>query len=427
MTKQILNQTTFEVARLQNISRNPILVIGDYINEEESFIALQGILYCWNESIYVGNLKHKLNGIIQRICAGFTQRYSSNLGKEIYKYLCDSNQVSEWDINSNPQYIPFQNGWYDIDSCELITPNENIYYTYQYDWDYEETADCSRFKQFMIEILPNEVHRKKILTYLAYCFTNRVDMQKALIIYGKGSNGKSVLMDIMNYIFKDNASHVMLQNIGDRFNKIRYMGKLVNIADDLPHTSLKEDGFFKMLVTNEVLEGEMKGKDPIDYKNSCKVICTCNQIPTPDYQCSEGFYRRWIIIPFLQKFTVNPLMLTLKEEILGIINYIISFVGEIDSLRPYDLKKNKKLWYRYGASTLQFYERCEKDEITTISCGELYNDYHTYCKNNDLPNVNRIIFGKELSKLGIDKKQVKICVELPPQWCYIGIFFDEED
>ena len=42
---------------------------------------------------------------------------------------------------------------------------------------------------------------------------------------------------------------IPLQNLGDRFNKVVYMDKLCNLADDIPHNGLKDDSFIKEMIS----------------------------------------------------------------------------------------------------------------------------------------------------------------------------------
>ena len=57
----------------------------------------------------------------------------------------------------------------------------------------------------------------------------------------------------------------------------------------------------KLLTGGDTISGEFKGRDPFDFVNTAKIIIATNGLPVTTDR-SEGFYRRWCLIEFKNKF-----------------------------------------------------------------------------------------------------------------------------
>ena len=64
---------------------------------------------------------------------------------------------------------------------------------------------------------------------------------------------------------------------------------------------LSKSSILKKLTGGDMIGFEIKGKDPFDDYNYAKIIIASNSLPPSD-DTSEGFYRRWNIINFGNKF-----------------------------------------------------------------------------------------------------------------------------
>ncbi|MYL47669.1 hypothetical protein GLV94_18680 [Virgibacillus halodenitrificans] len=73
-------------------------------------------------------------------------------------------------------------------------------------------------------------------------------------------------------------------------------GKLANIGDDIPYTSIRDTSLFKKLTSGERITGEFKGDTPFEFRSFAKLIFSSNKIPK-FYDNSEGIMRRLVIIP----------------------------------------------------------------------------------------------------------------------------------
>ena len=106
---------------------------------------------------------------------------------------------------------------------------------------------------------------------------------------------------------KENCSNKPLQDlVYGRFAVAELHGKLLNIFNDLSNIALKQTGKFKGVCSGDRVKGEKKFKNPFYFTNRAKLIFSTNTLPKTEY-VSDAFFRRWTIIPFLNKFNdTNP-------------------------------------------------------------------------------------------------------------------------
>jgi putative DNA primase/helicase len=72
---------------------------------------------------------------------------------------------------------------------------------YQLPFEYNSDAKCPMFNEYLHRVVPDSNCRKVLAEYLGYIFVRGLKLEKALILYGSGANGKSVFFDIVNALF----------------------------------------------------------------------------------------------------------------------------------------------------------------------------------------------------------------------------------
>jgi len=227
----------------------------------------------------------------------------------------------------------------------------------------------------------------------------------AFFLYGQGSNGKSVIMDILEMIFGyDYVSGLALSDFKDKFAKIDLINKRLNISrdEDDKYVSTK---MFKALVTGESVRAEHKFGDGIKIKPTCKFLFSSNKIPTFD-GFDYGLKRRLFIIPFYRKFSPQEqdkyLIEKVVEEIPGIIGWALEGAKR--------LKANNFVFSKSGASATVFAEFEEEmsgaiaffnenyviDDKARTPKGTLYDHYIEWSKTTGKKSYSKRRFMKEL-------------------------------
>ena len=127
----------------------------------------------------------------------------------------------------------FRNG--SLAEWKIIPHTPLIRVTGQFNVNYDENATCPLIMAYMksCELTQNNID---VLTeYAGYCLTPDIRMQKALMLYGNGSNGKSVIINLLKIMFgKDYASGETLQYLETKPYRVANLyGKRLNAFPDL--------------------------------------------------------------------------------------------------------------------------------------------------------------------------------------------------
>jgi len=80
--------------------------------------------------------------------------------------------------------------------------------------------------------------------------------------------------------------------------------KLANIGDDIDNVTIKDTGTLKKMIAGNAITVEDKGEKGYTLELYATHIYSANEIPR-SFDKTDGFYRRWLIIPFNAKFSVD--------------------------------------------------------------------------------------------------------------------------
>ena len=171
---------------------------------------------------------------------------------------------------------------------------------YQLDFKYNEDATCPLFINFLVRVIPDEDKQKLLAEYLAYVFVDSSDLklEKALILYGTGANGKSVLYEIVRALLgKENITHYSLKDLTDDkgYYRAKLANSLLNYGSEI--NSLVNSDIFKSLASGESVSARLPYGQPFILKSYGKLIFNANELPK-NTEKTDGFHRRFLIIPF---------------------------------------------------------------------------------------------------------------------------------
>jgi putative DNA primase/helicase len=214
--------------------------------------------------------------------------------------------VKDLDFTKVPNKLNFLNGVLDLETGELEEHNIKYGFTYVIPYAFEPKGDCPRFKKFIEEVMCGDKETMAILLeYLGYCitFTDPALVQKCAVFHGDGSNGKSVLLNIMQELVgKSNFSNVGLAGLQKETSRYLLMNKMFNVSSETPTGAFMDSSAFKAMVSGEIIEVRRLYADLVNWKCDTKLLFACNELPyTQDF--SYGMSRRLIIFPFKNTFT----------------------------------------------------------------------------------------------------------------------------
>jgi len=118
--------------------------------------------------------------------------------KEIIESIRRRTYYDRENIQSNPKNLrPVGNGLWDIKKKELIDFTPEYVFLSKIETNYVNDADCPKFKKFLKQVLETNKEFLVVQEWLGYCLLNDVRFSKALLLYGDGENGKSVLLNVI--------------------------------------------------------------------------------------------------------------------------------------------------------------------------------------------------------------------------------------
>lgn len=340
-------------------------------------------------------------------------------------------------FDSKPEILNLQNGLLDILTMTLTSHSQDQYSITQLPVIFNPNAKCDRILRFLGQVLkPKDVFTA--LELIGYCLYRTSKFEKAVLCIGKGSNGKSTFLKIIDHLLgTKNISHVSLQDMaGDRFASAGLYGKLANTFADLKSDKLVSTGNFKMLVSGDCIRGQKKFQNPFEFQNYAKLIFSANEIPQSEDR-TYAYFRRWIILFFEKVFegdnndTELIDKLTTPEELSGLLNLALialrQLIKDNQFVRTYDIATIERE-YNLNASTVERF-LTEKCDITSnredyLICRDLLGVYFDFCKDNSLTSKSDNIFGMELAQLGIKKERLRLN-KAEREYCYLGIKLKE--
>lgn len=243
------------------------------------------------------------------------------------------------ELDSDRSKINLLNGIYDIKTGYLIEHTPLIRSSIQLPINYNKDAECPKFKQFLGDIFEgdNEITTLTQETF-GYCLTEETSAQKAFMFYGRGSNGKSLLAEILvNLVGKANTSAVPLSDLDNSFARFELVDKLLNLATE---NEISDGGlnttFFKSIVAGDPIRVEKKFEQGFMYQPKCKLVFCLNNMPYSKDK-SWGFQRRIILIPFKKVFTEEDPMTKNYDELLQ------ALLSELDGIFSWALEGLERL------------------------------------------------------------------------------------
>ncbi len=310
-------------------------------------------------------------------------------------------------------WVNMQNGTLVVDSkggVVLREHNRDDFFTYVLPYNYLPQAQCPLWHKFLDRVLPETESQMVFSEFAGYCFTTNLKMEKMLVLYGGGSNGKSVATDILRELLgRDNVSSVDLEKLtNDDNHRSLIEDKLANIAQE--NGQNVSYSILKNVVSGEPVMVKTLYKDPKLITNYGKLISSYNQLPKSE--ATLGFFRRWIIIPFDVTITEQERDIRLKdklcEELSGILNWVLEGLKRLVVNRTFTESSacnNALEAYRIGTnSALRFFEEClSKNEEGHMPLKMLYQEYNKFCVEDGVSNkYGRNKFAEIIEKWGAE-------------------------
>lgn len=339
---------------------------------------------------------------------------------ELLKQFISDARLKEISNNNTTTLINLKNGTFEINENfqRLREFRKGDFLTYQLPFEYNPNAQAPDFCNFLSEVLPEKELQEILAEYLGYIFIKNgvLKLEKVLLLYGTGANGKSVLFEIISALLgKNNITNYSLQSLTkqDGYQRAMIADKLLNYASEI--NGKLEVSFFKQLASGEPVEARLPYGIPQLITDYARFIFNCNELPKETEQ-TNAFFRRFIILPF--KKTIPPEKQNKKlaeqiisQELSGVFIWVLAGLKRLLQNQKFtesEIVRNEILQYEMESdSVLMFIEEfCYEASINqaeTVSF--IYQEYKSFCYENGYIACSIKMFSQRLIKKGITKRR----------------------
>lgn len=343
------------------------------------------------------------------------QAHDSKFIKDIYCQLIGNNFFMKMDYQ-NETCINLQNGTLKIglNGIKLSPFNAYDFMTYKLDFSYDSQAVNIEWINFIDDVLPDKETQRTLQEALGYLFVQGLKLEQVILLFGTGSNGKSVVNEVINGLLGDElVTHYSLEILTNpkSYQRANIANKLINSCSDikLDKIDLAE---FKILASGEKAQVRQIYQTPYIMTRYAKFIFNINTIDNANVESTIGFFRRMTFIPFEKTIPKERQDKFLPDRILqnkaGVLNWILEGTKQVIqnqeifmSQRCYKFLDN---FMKESNLVVRFVEdsnliASSYDDI--IDFQTMYDIFVDFCKKQGEKPLKQRLFNKELKKLNI--------------------------
>lgn len=314
--------------------------------------------------------------------------------------------------------INLQNGTFEITPTgnKLKPFNANDFITYQLPFEYDPAAVAPQWQKFLDRVLPDKQSQMVLAEYLGFIFikngSKALKEEKALILYGSGANGKSVVYEVVNALLgKDNVSSFSLQSLTNEsgYYRAKIANILVNYASEI--NGQLETSIFKQMTSGEPIEARLPYGKPMTLTQYAKLIFNANQLPA-EVEHSNAYFRRFLIIPFdvtIPEAEQDKQLHSkiINSELSGVFNWVLDGLQRLLKQKRFSecpaAAKARQTYEKQSDTAQLFLDEMEyqKSSDSHVLLKDLYTGYRNYCLEDGFKPLNKMNFRKRLDRIGV--------------------------
>ena len=387
----------------------PEWMIKELHSRGNNYLALGEVLFQYQDGVYVPCAEMLEKEVGQLLAS----RERTNYIDETHKAL-----IRRYRTEPDTDLINFQDTLYHLETEKTEAHNPTLASINQFPVQFKPTYEDAATPA--INLLSEWVDWSDVaalMQMIGSCFhAGSVNLQKAWILIGEGSNGKSILLDfIESLVGAENICSTSWVKFGESpFATFDMFQKAVAIdADFNVHSSFGSD--IKAIIDGSAIQVEQKYKPSFRARMTCTMIAAMNELPrTKD--TTRGFFRRFNIIRFPNTFKEDAAKAREIKKILSDEKLKTDFVQRC-------LKAYRAAW-KLGNYTISEQSEIEKEEFRQTSnpvliwieeCFEdvddhkapmvdVYDFYKIWCEQNGHKPLSRSRLTRTLKAEGYEIK-----------------------
>lgn len=311
-------------------------------------------------------------------------------------------------------WIQFKDEIFDIRTGETFKPTPKYFVTnpvpYKMNRDlFVETPTMDR----IFEEWVGKDYVKTLYQIIAYSLLPSYPINRLFCFIGEGGNGKSKFLDLMRkFIGEHNCTSTELDTLlNSRFEVTRLHKKLLCQMGETNFNELSKTSILKKLTGGDLIGFEYKGKNPFHDKNYAKIIISTNNLPVTTDK-TIGFYRRWLIVDFPNKFSeAKDILKEIPEEEYEILARKCCFILKdlLDERKFHNEGSVEDRMERYESKS-DFIKKFKEEYVIEdpqgyITKADFYKKFCSWSKEKGHRITSEQSLGKRLRELGVDMEK----------------------
>jgi putative DNA primase/helicase len=410
--------------------------LADAISESASFAQNPGAkLYRFAGGVYQPHGAEFVRKAVKDLLEARNQTgaWSSHLANEVVEYL----RVSAPLLWEQPplDIVNVQNGLLHV-LTGVLTPHHPSHLSpIQLPVRFDPAATCPAWERFVAEVFPEDA-QDLAWEIPGYLMVPDTAIQQAILLLGDGGNGKSTFLRAVSaFLGRANVSSLSLHKLeSDRFAVARLLGKLANVAADLPSEHLTGTSVFKALTGGDELTGEYKYVDSFDFRPFARLVFSANHAPHSG-DSSQGFFDRWVVVPFAHTFRdtaeeiprpVLDARLADPRELSGVLNRALLGLAAVRARHGFtDAASLRDAAAEFRETTDPVAVWLDRATVAqpeaVVLKSALYHAYADTMRKDGITPLTANAFGRALGRLRPGMRDGQRTVAGKLQWVWLGI------
>ncbi|MFB6955261.1 phage/plasmid primase, P4 family [Streptomyces niveus] len=389
--------------------------------------------YTWNGSVWVrSDMRvrqeiHRMGAALvlagqNQLARGFTM--TSRIDALLTELQSVPNvSIDATDFDDRPDLLNFRNGTVDLRTGHLRPHDQSDLLTYGLDLHYDPDAQCPRWESFLAEIFPGMPEMPAYIQRLiGYGITGHTTEQAFGVLWGKGANGKSVLVDTVTSVFRAITRTTPFSTFEERKsggipNDVAALrGSRLVMASEGEAGKAMSESILKRVTGKDMISARFLRQEFFEFKPSFLLLLATNHKPKFKSQ-DEGLWRRVKLLPFKRWFAPAERDPDLDRKLLA----------ESEGIAAWAVA-GAVAWYREGlrdpqvitGASQEYRETSDPlagfipgvlewaDESVVMNGNDAFNHYRDWCEAENLPakeQWTRRAFYEAMEERGAVKKR----------------------
>jgi len=323
------------------------------------------------------------------------------------------------DLDKDPWLLNVRNGTVDLRSGEFREQRQADLITRIADVDYDPSADCPAWKQFIREIMD---YNTELIYYLqnaaGWAVTGDTSEQTMFILFGTGANGKSTFLNTIMNLLGDYAiatpTETFMKKHGDHISNdiARLRGTRFVTTTEAEHGRRISEPLIKQITGNDKMTARFLYGEYFNFTPTFKIFMATNHKPVIK-GTDHGIWRRIKLVPFTTRIEEEKQDKHLEKKLMlessGILNWLIEGAKRWcnEGLKTPNVIVNATNEYRAEMDVIGNFikERCVQSAGLEIKARELFKCYQDWCDDHNEHAVSERFFGLRLKEMGLEQKR----------------------